>query len=755
MPRSKKTAVSKVTKIDSMKQVSLMAFVKSTTSSFDSNPPVQNTLATNKRLETGSTTIIPETPEVKMGTSRIFRSSTGDLIQAPPPSALSATSTSHSYHKPRRSSFVTQRHAHALEKRALEGRVDLTSRMGDYDGLNYAPINQNPAPSIPNTFASERARRMVRLAVGKNPPAKPQAPVKRPIVLEEESVIEDSVILEDVKSPPPQPRTVKLRRTITLDSPEERHLNNVLNEINKEQESPEKINSKKELKYDEKFGEGLILGDSFVNALDDDWSREFEENLNLETNGSGKIQEKVQRLWYRCRITDISSKGHSVTVSAVHLDTEEPITIGLSGTWIDTPVQLGDIIHLVPSLTDLQSSDSPPSVFHLSDEDYIQSEGTLSPLISTPRLFVLQPEVLISATTVASAAAGGCSRRAVLQHLWAENEVVETIATESSAAATASSASGTPKPAVNVMLVGSVVHEVFQETVKRRMLGKPTPTEEVLFNCIIKPSIVFQLYGLGDSTEEFCSALEVFLPKIDQLVKEHCHLNSTTAPSNMPTIKEILDIEENIWCTKIGVKGKIDMTVMCQNGKGSDYSVIPLELKTGKPSFSFEHQGQVLLYLLMLSDRHSDRLQGVAKQGWLVYLRQPSQYQTGQSGLIKPQASSFRGLIQTRNRLAASLKRLLSLDGLTYEVRKGDAKWTPQLPSPLDRERVCSWCPYLLTCGLFRGESLETNLPPLRSATSTQHELRYSKTEVCSGKRVHIPHLQLLNLLAFILDSLQ
>ncbi|VUZ57484.1 unnamed protein product, partial [Hymenolepis diminuta] len=97
------------------------------------------------------------------------------------------------------------------------------------------------------------------------------------------------------------------------------------------------------------------------------------------------------------------------------------------------------------------------------------------------------------------------------------------------------------------------------------MLGKSTPTREVLFSCIIKSSIILQLYGLGDSTKEFCSALEVFLPKIDQLVKEHCHLNSSTAPSNIPIIKEVLDIEENIWCTKIGVKGKIDMTIMCQN----------------------------------------------------------------------------------------------------------------------------------------------------------------------------------------------
>ncbi|VDO08499.1 unnamed protein product, partial [Rodentolepis nana] len=710
MPPSKKTAVPKASKVDSLKQVSLMAFVKPTASSFDPTPPVQNTLTTSKQPATvpsrSSPTIIPETPDSKKCSPRIFRSSTGDLVHAPLPSALPGISTSHPYRKPRRSSFVTQRHAHVMEKRAAEGRVSPISRMGDYCSLNYAPIHQNPSSSTPNTFASERARRMVRLAVGETPPAKPQVQVKRPTVLEEETVIEDSVILEDVKSPPPQPRSVKARRLITLNSPEERHLNDMLKEINEKQKSPETVNSKKESESGEKVGESLILEESFFNALDDDWSLEFKDrNLNFGTNYNGKIPEEAKRPWYRCRITDISSKGHSITISAVHMDTKEAITIDLSGTWTDTPARLGNIIHLVPSITDSQSSVSPPPTFHLSDEDHIQSEGTLSSPHSTPRLLILEPEVLISGTTVASIAAGRCSRRAVLQHLWAENEVLESIATESSVSVTTSSASGTSNSAVNVMLVGSVVHEVFQQVVKMRMSGKSTSTREVLFSSIIKPSIILQLYGLGDSPKEFCASLEVFLPKIDQWVKEHCSSNSRTAPSNKPTIKEVLDIEENIWCTKIGVKGKIDMTVMCQIGKELDCSLIPLELKTGKPSFSFEHQGQVLLYLLMLSDRHSDRFQDVAKHGWLVYLRQPDRRQMGQSDLVKPQASSFRGLIQTRNRIAASLKRLIALDDLIPEEGKENAKWSPQLPSPLDRERVCSWCPYLLTCGLFRGES--------------------------------------------------
>ncbi|KAM7539934.1 hypothetical protein Aperf_G00000025032 [Anoplocephala perfoliata] len=745
MPPGKKTAVAKSIKIDSKKQVSLMAFVKPTTSA-EVNPEPSASAAAKRPNSVPleySRTVIPETPEVKKGTSRAFRSSTGDLVQ-PPPLPLPPASNNYRYGKARRSNFVTQRHALVMEKRALEGRVEPISRQGDYDDLNYAPIHQNPVSSTLNTFASQRARRMVQIAVGKSSQTKPR-PVKRPLVLEEDSLAEDSAVVEENLEFPS--RGVKVRRTVTLDSPERRHLNDVLAEISDNFERPElKASSNIKIGVSD---ENIILEDSFVNALDDDWSREFDGHLTAERKDCVKASETKERLWYHCRVIDFSSKGHSVVVMAIRLDTHEPLTINLSGTWTDTPLQIGDTIHLVPSAADHQTSITSHSTFFLADDGDFESDARKNAL-PIPRLLVLHPEVLISGTTVATAAAGGCSRRAVLQHLWAENEALESLDDPST------STPGTSKPVVNVMLVGSVVHEVFQEVIKSYMSGNPVSPREVLFNKAVKPPIVLQLleqevfsigflpsglrlqqtvsrqdsklrsvislnleisvetpkdreghtdiYALGDSVEEFCNALEAFLPRLDHWVKEHC---STTSRSVPPVINEVLDIEENIWCTKIGVKGKIDMSVVCRTSNKSNPSLIPLELKTGKPSFSFEHQGQVLLYLLMLSDRYSDRRPDVAREGWLVYLRQPDCHSC-QSGLIKPQAASFRGLIQTRNRLAASLKRLIALEDLVLGGGKVDVKWNPRLPSPLDRERICSRCPYLLTCGLFRSE----NAPP-------------------------------------------
>lgn len=60
-------------------------------------------------------------------------------------------------------------------------------------------------------------------------------------------------------------------------------------------------------------------------------------------------------------------------------------------------------------------------------------------------------------------------------------------------------------------------------------------------------------------------------------------------------VVDILDIEENIWCPRFGLKGKIDVTarvkIHCQSGVQT--RVMPLELKSGKESNSIEHRSQV------------------------------------------------------------------------------------------------------------------------------------------------------------------
>lgn len=64
-------------------------------------------------------------------------------------------------------------------------------------------------------------------------------------------------------------------------------------------------------------------------------------------------------------------------------------------------------------------------------------------------------------------------------------------------------------------------------------------------------------------------------------------------------IEEVQDIEENIWMPKLGLKGKVDVTTLVNIH--SKKKIMPLEIKTGRVTFSPEHKGQVILYSLMMT----------------------------------------------------------------------------------------------------------------------------------------------------------
>ena len=72
----------------------------------------------------------------------------------------------------------------------------------------------------------------------------------------------------------------------------------------------------------------------------------------------------------------------------------------------------------------------------------------------------------------------------------------------------------------------------------------------------------------------------------------------TERPQWRGRVEEVQDIEENIWSPRLGVKGKIDLTVRVslpgKDKQGRTGKVVPLEIKTGRPTFSAEHSGQVL-----------------------------------------------------------------------------------------------------------------------------------------------------------------
>ena len=64
----------------------------------------------------------------------------------------------------------------------------------------------------------------------------------------------------------------------------------------------------------------------------------------------------------------------------------------------------------------------------------------------------------------------------------------------------------------------------------------------------------------------------------------------------LPSVEHVLGLEENIYCSALGMKGQMDM-VLCGKYQGNSESTchFPLELKTGKwrPSSSITHRAQV------------------------------------------------------------------------------------------------------------------------------------------------------------------
>ncbi len=114
---------------------------------------------------------------------------------------------------------------------------------------------------------------------------------------------------------------------------------------------------------------------------------------------------------------------------------------------------------------------------------------------------------------------------------------------------------------------------------------------------------------------------------------------------------------------------------------------MPLELKTGRPTFSAEHIGQVNLYSLMMEERSKE-----VSDGLLLYLRDKAEMK-----VITSNHNSKRGLIQLRNELASYIYKWVSNKNSHYEEIE-----ECNLPRPINDKRLCERCPYILPCTMYQ-----------------------------------------------------
>uniref|UniRef100_A0A182PVN6 DNA replication ATP-dependent helicase/nuclease n=1 Tax=Anopheles epiroticus TaxID=199890 RepID=A0A182PVN6_9DIPT len=255
------------------------------------------------------------------------------------------------------------------------------------------------------------------------------------------------------------------------------------------------------------------------------------------------------------------------------------------------------------------------------------------------------------------------------------------------------------------MLVGTVAHCIFQRCILDKNCKTLIDVQKVAENVMKTRKVVSALYTIQVSIEETYALLQPYLKQIEIFLNEHVHQQLEHSSSKNQTTEKILirdihDIEENIWCHNLGIKGRIDATVAVACDTASKtYEIMPLELKTGRASYSFEHLGQLALYEMMMNLVGHD-----VSAGLLLYLRD------GKFSRVTANRNMKRDLILLRNEVTSSLSRWMVMNE-NDNVRKEESfPLKPTLPNPINNERACVKCSYNTVCTAFYKKEQECSI---------------------------------------------
>ncbi|CAH2052079.1 unnamed protein product, partial [Iphiclides podalirius] len=290
---------------------------------------------------------------------------------------------------------------------------------------------------------------------------------------------------------------------------------------------------------------------------------------------------------------------------------------------------------------------------------------------STSGLIVFRPDYLLSSTSVVAGVF--CQRKAVLQERWRGID------------------------SANIaMTVGILIHELVQKALTERILSIELLRSET--DKIIKESTQM-LFDAGLSEDEARSNMEMYIIPLSEFMNKYVAdkpiQNMQTAQNNWPgRIENVLDIEENLCCPKLGLKGKIDATleVTIHERQGKQRSIVPLEIKSGRASGSVEHRGQLVLYGMMLSVLRDEDPTTALQRGLLLYLKERVEIREVSCGYPER-----RDLVMLRNQL---VQYLTTKSGRMDDDSDIAEDKFQRLPEPVHRETACAKCPYLTVCSL-------------------------------------------------------
>lgn len=278
------------------------------------------------------------------------------------------------------------------------------------------------------------------------------------------------------------------------------------------------------------------------------------------------------------------------------------------------------------------------------------------------------------------------------------------------------------------MHVGSIVHEILQR-VLRRNLTTVKEIQRVADEFLKTEATVHLLYSCRMNLSQMTSLVEPFIERIHEFMRQYVIGDLDGGPCMNQNVKpfegrisEIVDIEENVWCPRLGLKGKIDVTVKVNPPNkffNSFQKLLPLEIKTGKASFSLEHKGQLIIYQMMMQD-----LGKQIDSGLLLYIKE------GIMSEVTAPNVDRRGLIQMRNRLA----HFMNLD-LVSENKEAN------LPPPINHHSACGRCEHNTVCCTFLQSDKNMHLKPDHPLVKVKDKVSSHLTQVHIDYFLHWCHL--------------
>lgn len=402
------------------------------------------------------------------------------------------------------------------------------------------------------------------------------------------------------------------------------------------------------LKKTESF-QNFMDGDEFDSFFDHEWQ------INLTT-------------LERCKIIDIKREPRVTILTVQHIESENTDTVACSGFWKDAQMKIDDIV-MIQAKKDLQQ--------WIIDNN----NGFL----------ITQPDMLISGTTITSGLF--CNRRAVLAEKFRKIESLPSLNADYS-----------------VMTIGSLVHQWLQKALQENIYAL-SDVIKLLDDILQSKNTIDYLYSSELSFTDCRKRMMEYAPRIFEFIQHYIKGNKQQRIGEMKNnfqgnIYNIQDIEENVYIPKLGIKGRIDVTA--EVNINSKRRIMPLEIKTGKVSFSLEHKGQVILYLMMMGLRDQD-----IDTGLLLYLKENAMQE------IKSSHHEKRDLILLRNTLAHYFSK--QPEDFHNMSSESDLK-TMELPEPINH-RACTTCPYQTLCCAYLTRDPNANLSPSHQLTAPIKEL--------------------------------